>query len=166
MLNFQIIKNEKNAIEKYVYEPLKNSQFRQMSYEETKVMFKIAMAEKTLVIPEEEIPFTWRLIEKRLNLHNIVIKEHSVLLSLSIFLQSAGDAIMTLWYIQGKCNELKIKEVTFEVFTTQLFPFGFITQETFKKVWEGQKVTNQPKFASDNLVDYYVLGETLFTNIK
>jgi len=166
MLDYKKIYDKKDAIEKHVYEPLKNSKFRQLTQEETKVFFKIAVSHNTINVPEEEKPFTWRLIEKRLNLHNIEIKEQSVLLMLSCLLQTAGDAVMTLWYIQGRCNEEKIKEVTFDVFTTILFKQGFISQTTFKEVWDGQKLTNTPKFCSDNLVDYYVLGETLFMDIK
>jgi hypothetical protein len=116
------------------------------------------MLPKDLKIKDEEKPFIFKIMEQRIK-HALTIEviDERVLLVLSDWNQSAGQAIIYLWYIQGWCFKHNITKLDFQLLTEKIFPSGMFSEKDLKSVWDNQKV-NTPNMSSDNLVDYPVAG--------
>ena len=151
-------KNKENAIEEIVYDFLKDCETVEMSSESTKNLLMIAMLPKDLEFKEEEKPFLFKIMEKRIK-HTLTfqITDERVLLVLSDWAKSAGQAILYLWYIQGWCFKHNVTEVDLETLATKMFPSGTFSEKDLESAWDNQKV-NTEVLSSDNLVDYPIAG--------
>jgi hypothetical protein len=118
----------------------------------------IGMMPKNAKLKQEDKPFLFQLMDKRIE-HCFTFKviDERVLLALSIWAESAGNAVMYLWYIQGWCFKNNVREVDFETLGMKIFPMGIFTQKDLKSVWDNQKVQTKG-MESDNLIDYAVAG--------
>jgi ABC-type metal ion transport system substrate-binding protein len=157
MLDISFRKKE-NGIEEVVYDFLKDCTLVELTQETTETFLMIGMMPKNLKLKTEDTPFLVQVMEKRIE-HCFTFKviDERVLLALSIWAESAGSAIIYLWYVQGWCFKNKVKEVDFEIFSTRIFPMGIFSEKDLKSVWEKQKVQKNG-MESDNLIDYAVAG--------
>lgn len=154
-------KNRENGIEEVVYDFLKDCELVAMSEEITQIYAQIAMMPKDVKLPNSNKPHVFQIMEKRL-LHSFTFKisDERVLLVITLLSESAGNAIIYLWYIQAWCFKNNIREVDFETFGLMIFPTGVFSEKDLKSVWENQKV-ERVNMESDNLVDYPVSGMSI-----
>ena len=150
--------NRENAIEEVVYDFLKDCTRVEMTQETTETFLMIGMMPKNAKLKQEDKPFLFQLMDKRIE-HCFTFKviDERVLLALCIWAESAGNAVMYLWYIQGWCFKNNLREVDFETLGMKIFPMGIFTQKDLKSAWDNQKVQKKG-MESDNLVDYAVAG--------
>jgi hypothetical protein len=149
-----------NSIEDLFYKPLKEKQKEPMSSDLSGTFIHLGLA-KGLDIPKEEKPFLYQLIEKRLeHVFTFKMTEPRAILLICAVAESAGNAIMYLWYLQGWCKENNVRELDFDLISTRIFPMGFFPQSTLQAAWDAQKVKIQDSF-TDNLLDYTIFGKTL-----
>jgi hypothetical protein len=150
-----IIENP-NGVEEIFCQPFDKLQQKAMSQEQFKLMFMLCDADKRGVFPttpDKEKPFQLQLLEKRLeHCFTFKIPQGGLRLFIASLGESAGGVVMYLTYLQYKCKHLGVKELDWDVFSMQIFPMGFPSEEARHKVWLGQKIKS--KSGSDNLVDY------------
>lgn len=113
-------------------------------------------------IPEDEKPFLYKLMERRLEvLHNYKL-DFKTLLFLSFLCKNAGTCVMYIWFLQYEANKRNIDSIDFQTFT-EIFAWGFPSENQLEKLWDSQKV-NRKGLGSDNLLDYPQAGKSLFQN--
>jgi hypothetical protein len=113
------------------------------------------------VVPEDEKPLVYKILEQRISkLHSFTVDDR-VLLYLSWECKSSGIGVMYCWYLQYKSKTLNIKHFTFEIFS-EVFRWGFPCQDELDKIWLKQKVNRVDFYDSDNLLDYPQAGKSLF----
>jgi len=157
MLDSSYITKE-NAIEEVIYDFLKYCEPVPMSDDATRAYLMIGMMPKDVKLPDEEKPFIFKIIEKRLEHHfTFKITDQRATLAISVWARSAGTAILYLWYIQAWCFKNNVKEIDFETLGMQIFPLGIFSEKDLKSVWDNQKVQKKG-MESDNLIDYGVAG--------
>ena len=111
-----------------------------------------------LNIPQKEKPFLYQLIEKRIeHCFTFKIDDARLILFIAALSESAGTAVMYLWYLQWWCFRNSVEVIDLNIFCQRIFPMGFFSKEDLQKVWDGQKV-KRDGMASDNLVDYFNAG--------
>jgi hypothetical protein len=151
-------KNRENAIEEVIYDFLKDCELVEMSDDSTKMFLQIGMMPKNMKLQKEHQPFVFQIIQKRIE-HYFTFKvtDERVLLAISLWAESAGVAILYLWYIQAWCFKNNVREVDFETLGLKIFSLGIFSEKDLKSVWENQKVEHKG-MESDNLIDYNVAG--------
>lgn len=151
-------KNRQEAIEEVVYNFLKDCEPVEMDNETAKTFLMIGFMPNDVKLETKEKPFVFQVMEKRIE-HCFTYKiiDQRALLALSIWAESAGNAIIYLWYIQGWCFKNNVKEVDYETLGLRIFPRGIFSEKDLKSVWDNQKVEHKST-ESDNLVDYNVAG--------
>lgn len=150
--------NRENAIEEVVYDFLKDCTLVEMTQETTETFLMIGMMPKNAKLKQEDKPFLFQLMDKRIeHCFTFKVTDERVLLALSIWAESAGNAVIYLWYIQAWCFKNNVREVDFETLGMKIFPFGIFTQKDLKSAWDNQKVQTKG-MQSDNLLDYAVAG--------
>jgi hypothetical protein len=150
--------NRENAIEEVVTNFLKDCTLVEMTQETTENFLLIGTMPKTIKFKQEDKPFVFQLMEKRIeHCFTFKVSDERVLLALSIWAENAGDSVLYLWYIQAWCFKNNVKEVDFETLGMKIFPFGIFSHKDLKSVWDNQKIKTKG-MQSDNLVDYATAG--------
>lgn len=150
--------NRENGIEEVVYDFLKDCELVEMSKDITQMYIEIGMMPKDMILKKEHKPHVFQIIEKILPYSfTFKITDERVLLVITLLSESAGNALLYLWYIQAWCFKNNIKEVDFETFGLNIFPTGIFSDKDLKSVWGNQKV-QKTGMESDNLIDYAVAG--------
>ena len=157
MLDNSYTKKE-NAIEEVVYDFLKDCKLVEMSKDVTGMYIEIGMMPKDMKLAQHHKPQVFQIIEKRVE-HSFTFKitDERVLLIIALLSESAGVAMLYLWYIQAWCFKNNIREIDFETFGLNIFPFGVFSEKDLKSVWDNQKV-QKSGMESDNLIDYGIAG--------
>jgi hypothetical protein len=151
-------KNREQGIEEVVYNFLKDCEPAPMSNDVSELFLKLAIAGNDFKIPQNEKPFLYQLIEKRVK-HSFTFKftDDRAILTLVLWAESAGNAILYLWYIQGWCFKNNVREVDFETLGSKIFHMGIFSEKDLKSAWDNKKVKHT-NMGSDNLVDYNLSG--------
>jgi hypothetical protein len=132
-----------------------------MDNETAEIFIKLRLSKNSsYVIPEDDKPFLYKVMEKRISVIHSYTVDDRVLLFLSFVSKSAGICVMYCWYLQYKSKTMNINHISFEVFS-EIFAWGFPSQESLSKIWKEQKVNTQ-SLSSDNLLDYPRAGKSLF----
>jgi len=161
MLKFEETTNP-HAIEKHICEKINDAEKMPMDIETTKLLIQlVSLKQKNQkdIIPQDKKPFLYQMIEQRMQLFPMKIDEY-VLLFLTFFCESPGNAIMYLWFLQSQAFVHKIKEIDFNLFCNEIFPYGFPSRQTLEKIWREQKLERELS-NSDNLVDYVTAGKSI-----
>ena len=169
MLDFSYTKKE-TAIEELLYDFLKNRCREEMSEDVCETYLTIGMTPKNLQIPNTEKPILFQIIEKRVE-HCFTFRftDQRAILAVCIWAESAGSAIMYLWYIQAWCFKNNVKEVDFETLGMKIFPMGTFSEKDLSEVWKNQKVKPDDKKNSyeSNLIDFNQAGSSIqFKNLS
>lgn len=150
-------KIEKNSIEKLICEPFEKLHRFPMNDELSKIMIQLMLSDVN--IPEDERPFLYQLIEKRIkHCFSYEINDPKLILFLCILTETPGNAIMYLTYLQYWCKKNDVKELTFHNFCSEIFPVGFPSEDDLQKLWDSQKVNVG---GSDNLLDHQLALESI-----
>lgn len=154
---------EENAIEEIVCKEMSKLTVIPMDEGVGRLLMTLLLSSKPLEIPEEEKPFLYSLIEKRVeNCFTFKIKETKLILFLALVSESPGKAILYLWYLQYWCYNKNIRELDLNIFCQRIFPNGFFRDKDLKEIWDGQKVIRErAELGSDNLVDYNLAGKSI-----
>ncbi len=163
MLQYSETQNPK-AIEENICLKIKQSPHLEMDNETTEILMRLINAKnKNFEIPENEKPFLYAVIEKRIkHCFQFIINDNRLILMLTQISKSPGAAIMILWYLQWWCANHDCKELDLEIFCEKIFPMGFPSQNALHSIWDSQKVkTSIENRGSDNLVDYASAGQSL-----
>jgi len=151
-------KNRENAIEEVVYDFLKDCDLVEMSQDSSEMFLEIGMMPKDMKLQVENKPLIFQILEKRIqHCFTFKVTDERVLLAITLWADSAGVAIIYLWYIQAWCFKNHVKEVDFETLGIKIFPMGIFSEKDLKSVWDNQKVQTS-EMESDNLIDYNVAG--------
>ena len=111
-------------------------------------------------LSNEEKPFLYQILEKRISQVHSFRTDDRVLLFLCFICKSAGVGIMYCWYIQFMSKQFDLKQITFEDFAN-IFKDGFPSDESLQQLWDSQKVKIESLTFSDNLLDYPNAGISL-----
>jgi hypothetical protein len=154
-------KNKENAIEEVVYGFLNKCEFEELSKDVFELSIMIGMMPKGINLPKEDKSYIFQIIEKRVE-HCFSFKfiDERAILLLSICAETAGKAILYLWYIQCWCFKKNVKEVDMEILGLEIFPRGIFSEKDLKTVWELQKIEKKG-MESDNLIDYNFAGSSI-----
>lgn len=159
MLDFDVTKKE-DSIEELVCNPMREMKKTTMDDELFSLLLGLSTAKVDKRIPQDEKPFIFQLIEKRiLACFTFSISDDRAILVLCMVAVSPGKAVMYLWYIQWWCFTNNVQEVDFTTLCSRIFPNGFFCEEDLKTVWDNQKVKRPAgSMCSDNLLDYGKAG--------
>jgi len=139
------ITKEPTAVELLFCKPFGQLAKHEMNKEDTEDLIRLMLAKPTSLkdapIKEEEKPFVYKLIEKRVE-HTFTfrINDSRLVLFLAIICKSAGDAVMYLAYLQYWCKQNNVKELDLDTFGKRIFPFGFPNDEDMSALWRQVKV--------------------------
>ena len=126
-------KNRENAIEEVVYDFLKDCELVEMSKDIAKTYLMIGLMPRHAKLSIEEKPFIFKVIEKRVeNSFTFKFTDERALLVISILAETAGVAIIYLWYIQAWCFKNNVTEVDFETLGLKIFPMGIFSKPKSK----------------------------------
>ncbi len=160
MLDFNYTTQE-NAIEEVFYNFLKGCTPEPLTPANTETLAYLTLIPKDVKFSIEEKPFVFQIIEKRVE-HCFTFKftDERAIMALCLSCESAGQAIMLLWYIQGWCFTHGKKEVDLLTLCVEIFPRGFFSEEDLHTAWDKQKVDSK-NMMSDNLLDYNKAGSSI-----
>lgn len=154
--------NRENAIEEIVYDFLKDCRRVPMSEEATEMYLEIGSMPKNMKLLNQHKPRVFEILEKKMKyVFTFKVADERVLLLITLFSQTAGFAMLYLWYIQAWCFKNNVREVDFETFGMKIFPMGFFSEKDLLSAWENQKVQKFDTEESDNLIDYKVAGSSI-----
>jgi hypothetical protein len=166
MLEFSVTE-QPNSIEELFAKEFEGLRKYPMDNETSEIFVKLILSKDSkFEIPDNEKPFLYQLIEKRISVLHDYKLDDRVLLFLSFICKSAGIGVMYCWYMQYESKKRNIELVSFEIFA-EIFGCGFPSDDGLQKIWDSQKVdtTNKDRSAfSDNLLDYPKAGLSLFKN--
>jgi len=160
MLDYEKTKDP-NAIKEIVTDKIAKLQTRQLDDDGMIFLLELLVnKEGNYKIPQNEKPLLYRIIEQRVeNCFTYTLNDSRLLIYLCYLSETAGNAMMYLWYLQAHCFNKQTASVNLDEFCLNVFPWGYPTKADLDKVWEGQKVRRpENSFASDNLIDYANAG--------
>lgn len=160
MLEFSVTEKS-NSIEELFSKKFEQLNKYPMDNETSEIFVKLILSKNSeYEIPENEKPFLYKLLEKRISVIHDYQVDDRVLLFLSWICKSAGIGVMYCWYFQYESKKRNVNTITFEIFS-EIFGSGFPSENGLQKLWYEQKV-NSKSMSSDNLLDYPQAGLSLF----
>ena len=160
MLEFSVTE-QPNSIEELFAKKFEQLNKYPMDNETSEIFVKLILSKDSeYQIPEGEKPFLYVLMEKRISFVHDYKVDDRVILFLSWICKSAGVCVMYCWYLQYEAKKRGVEKITFEIFT-EIFAWGFPSEDGLNKIWDGQKVHSK-NMSSDNLLDYGKAGLSLF----
>jgi hypothetical protein len=154
--------NNPKAIEIHVCEKMNSLKRFPMDNELGMTLAQLLLIPKNgMLLKEKEKPSLCKIIELRIeHCFTFKIQDDRLILFLAAISESAGTAIMYLWFIQWWCFRNSVYVIDLNIFCQKIFPVGFFGKSDLQKVWDGQKVRRE-YLASDNLVDYSHAGVSI-----
>lgn len=154
---------EKNSIELEFCEPFQKLRLHPMDEETTKILIQLLFASKNVIIPEDEKPFLYKLIEKRLTAYTYTITDTRLIFFLIVISRTPGKAVMYMTYLQYWSKKHGVKDIALDDFAKEIFPMGFPSDDDLRILWDKCKVTGKPKdltgeaeefFYDNSFIDY------------
>jgi len=165
MLDFNLTQKE-DSIETFFAKKFDSLSKYPMDNETAEIYIKLLMSvNSSYVIPDDEKPFIYKVMERRLSAIHTYSVDDRILLFLSYLCKSASQSVMYCWYLQYKSREMHKTHFTFEDFSI-IFGSGFPSEDGLKKLWEMQKVNVEDVHDSGNLLDYPNAGVSILSNSK
>jgi hypothetical protein len=162
MIQFSVTE-QPNSIEELFAKKFEKLSKYPMDNETSEIFVKLILSKNSSYeVPEEEKPFIYKLLQKRILIVHDYQVDDRILLFLSFICSSAGIGVMYCWYLQYESKKHNTEKISFELFA-EIFGSGFPTENALQKLWEEQKV-NKVGLFSDNLLDYPKAGLSLFKN--
>jgi len=161
MITLKETENPK-AIEIHFCEKLDKCERIQMDDETASLLIKLLMC-KGLTrdgIPKEEIPYIVRLMERRIEKIFTYTIDFNLLLLMASLVNSPGNAVMYMWFMQYWAFKNKKSHFTIDIFCREMCSLGVFKQEDLSRLWDEQKVDCCCGL-SDNLLDYSLAGESI-----
>lgn len=151
-----------DLIEKIIYNPMSVLPKIPMTKSITEIMIRMLLCpQKTGLIPDNEKPFLYRLIESRIKASfTFSVNDERFILLLCAVSKTPGSAILYLWYLQGWCKINGIKVLDLDIACEEIFGLGFFKEEELQMLWESQK-GYKLDMPIDNLVDVAEAGKSL-----
>lgn len=146
-----------SSIERTVCEAIGNLPTQPMDQDMSSLMIQL-MISGVRKMTDDEKPFLYQLIEKRVKACFSYTIEDKLILFLCFIAKSPGAAVMYLWYLQMVSRDRGIKHMTLSELCN-IFPIGFPSDKALHSVWNSQKVSWR---GSDNMVDHAEAGKSLF----
>lgn len=156
-----------DAVEKIFCQPFEKLKRYPVNGENMEILMKLLLYKNAFDdIPDNEKPFIYQLIEKRIKYcFTYKIEDPRLLIFLSLIAESPGKAVMYLAYLQYWCRKSGAQVLTLEIFCESIFPWGFPSDDDMHKLWDEQKV-NRDSSGSDNLLDYATAYQSIqFTEL-
>ena len=150
-----------NAIEEIVCKKMEKLTTVRMTNELSSILIQLMLVpkDKPFKIPQEEKPFLFQVIEKRIEIcFTFKTQDDRLILFLAALSVTPGIAVMYLWYLQYWCSKNDVKEIDLDILCSRIFPNGFFKEEDLSEIWDEQKVKSE---GSDNLLDYQTAGESI-----
>lgn len=154
---------QSDAIEKHITEVMSKLETEQCDKGTTMLILDMLAQRGSINLVDDEKPFLFKLIEKRMVHFTFEITDVRLILLLSFISKSAGVAVLYLWYLQYWCKKNNSRNINLDKLCIEVFPMGFFKEDDLKQVWLSQKV-QVPKgnlILSDNLVDYPEAGHSI-----
>jgi len=148
--------NNPNAVEEIFCKEMDKAKTETLDKEDFELFVKLCQSKP---VPLESVDkknkfFLYELIEKRVqHCLSYRILDARVIIHISTMAKTTGGAVMYLTYIQYKCKQKNIRELTFDLLV-QMFPEGNIPESELELIWSKQKVSKSKDMGSDNLLDY------------
>ena len=160
MLDISVIE-QPNSIEELFAKEFEKTNKQPMDDFTTEMLVKLSLSKSSpYKLPEEEKPFLYKLMEKRISVVHDFELDDRTLLFLCCICKSADVCVMYIWYLQYESKKRNMKQISFEDFCL-IFPVGFPSEEDLSLLWVKQKVYTKG-LGSDNLLDYPQAGKSLF----
>jgi len=143
---------KENSIENVFCEKFSKLQQHPMDFVHTKLLASILINSlKNIKLEEEEKPFLFKLIEKRLSVLYDYNLTNDVILWLSYLSANPAIAVMYLTYLQYWSAKNNIDTIDIDQFC-HIFPDGYPSNDDLHKLWDEQKILDNKTF-QDNLLD-------------
>ena len=155
---------EKNSIEEIFCKPFHELERHEMSEDTAELLITLLLISKRgnkLNIPEEEKPFMFKLIEKRVNyVFNYELDQETIIF-LTQLCETPGIAVMYMTYLQYWSKTNSLKEISIDDICTKIFPFGIPAKKDLEILWDNQKVNSNINGGTDNLLDYPIALQSI-----
>ena len=139
MIDFSVTE-QPNSIEELFAKKFEQLNKYPMDNETSDIFVKLILSKNSgFKVPEEEKPFLYKLLEKRILLIHDYEVDDRVILFLCCICKSAGIGVMYCWYLQYESRKRGIDKISFEIFA-EIFGSGFPSDDGLQKTWENQKV--------------------------
>lgn len=160
MINITEVTNP-DLIRTTICEPMHKFPRVEMDMDLVELFIRISMlSPKKPAIPESEIPFLFKVIEKRMPAcYTFKCDDYRVIIFLSALAETPGIAILYLWYIQYWCHVNNVEKIDWLIFGTRIFPNGFFDEIYLHGLWKLQKVDDGK--GERNLVDFASAGQSI-----
>lgn len=153
------------SIEKWA-EELDRQPKRELTSEEIETFISAKWTEKAMEADKDgafaDLLNRWNgvaILHRRLQLHTFTMT-NAVQLCLGSMVQSPGEAVMMLNYIQFRCHLHHIRHVDITTLSERIMPMGWFDRDLLREFWEKQKYV-----ASDgslkNMLDCTGFGESI-----
>jgi len=131
---------------------LLGSETEEMTRKQTEIFLRLYMIEelhKDIDMKENEIPFTYKVMEARIGQHPTAKITTCCKLAVASICDTPAKAVMWAYTL---CRIAEYEELPVVTLTklANHFPHGFPTEESYKKVWDAQK---NPESPLGNLLD-------------
>lgn len=163
MLEFKVTE-QPDAIEEFFVKEFEKTVKHPMTEWDAEMFAKLILSKHSkFEITEEEKPFFYKMIESRVkSFHDYELDDRTILF-LTFICRTAFVAVVYCWCLQYESKKRNLKQITLEDFA-EIFPNGFPSESDLVAVWLKQKVKRRSGFSdSDNLLDYYSAGLSLFS---
>ena len=137
MIDFSVTE-QPNSIEELFAKKFEQLNKYPMDNETSEIFVKLILSKNSgFKVPEEEKPFLYKLLEKRILLIHDYEVDDRVILFLCCICKSAGIGVMYCWYLQYESRKRGIDKISFEIFA-EIFGSGFPSDDGLQKTWENQ----------------------------
>ena len=82
------------------------------------------------------------IVYRRLAMHSYTMSK-AAMLACGGMVDSPGEAVILLNYIQYCCSKHRIHHVDMKALSTKIIPGGFFTKESLSEFWEKQKFVSE-----------------------
>lgn len=153
------VRLESDAAEKYFCKKFDKIKVHPLSDIITKYFIVCAMAndaEVKIAIDEiKKANICYGIFKERINPTFKITVEDKVIMFLAVVVGSPAETIMYGTYISYVALKHNRKNIDFNFFAEEIFPFGFPSEESMMEMWDKQKLLKPDNtILSDNLLDY------------
>lgn len=151
---------KKDSLEKVLLEPFGKLPVNGMTEEDSRFMITISLVPEKNVdgLYQEIKKQCWQLeaMKKRLkNTLTISVDKRIQIFLIHLLNSNIGRLTVYLLYLQYWGKKNKIKDISWEHFTSRIFPMGFPDTDGFRILWQRQKVDGK------NMIDIIYAQESI-----
>lgn len=168
MLHTQI---KADTVENWGTPILNKENIKPMTDEQSSAFINLCLADDEAISQSMEKILKDKLVSIFISRSSRVFKNLKIDIKIVLFFAmiygSPGTICMWIYILACGAKKLGVKEITWEIFGTKLFPMGIPNEDTLHEFWDMQKVRRGEEdvdsltYAGDNAIDYGYASKSL-----